>query len=98
MPWSTGVVRGQVQIDGLSGAYGYVAGTSGTVSMPAFSRILGMGAYASGSGGSVTINGGASITVPTGGVILSSPYGSCISPTYVFTGTTSYFVEYVIPS
>lgn len=93
--WKTGSVRGSVILENITGTYGYVAGASGTVIMPAGCKILGMSVYASGAGATITINGGASIPVPTGGVVDSEPWGNLTSPTYVFTGTTAYFVEYV---
>lgn len=93
--WKTGSIRGSVVIEGMTGTYGYVAGATGTVTLPVNSAVLSMAAFAAGSSGSVTINGGNTIIVPPDGVVQSSPNGNLFSAVYVFTNTTAYFVEYI---
>lgn len=80
-----------------SGVWGYLAGTSGSVSVPANKRVLQIRAAAGGvSSASMTINGGATITLPAGGQpICIYPRGNLVAPALVFTSTVSYFVEYI---
>lgn len=77
------------------GVWSYVAGTSGTVVVPDHKRVVGI-ATASTVGGSVVINGGDAIPVPAAGFLNIEPKGNLISPTIIFTATTSYMVEMVV--
>jgi hypothetical protein len=74
----------------------YLAGTSGSVSVPSGGRVLGICAYAGTGGASVIINGGAAIPIPASTPFEYEPRGRLIAPTIVFDSTVSYVVEYVI--
>lgn len=79
-----------------AGTWAYHAGTAGTVIIPAGERVLQISAIApGGSAGSVAINSGATITVPSGKAVTIAPQGNLDAPTIVFTGTAAYFVETV---
>lgn len=89
-----------------TGGWAYQAGASGTVTLPAGARILNIIAHAT-SAGTVAILGGTAIPIIAGTVFqlqfmhelatantnASAPAGSA---TVVFTGTDSYYVEYVV--
>ena len=81
------------------GAWGYAAGTAGTENITG--RVLQITAIALDSSATISVNGGASITVPysvankTGSSLSIEPRGNLIDPSITFTGTASYFVEYV---
>jgi hypothetical protein len=83
------------------GAWGYSSGTSGTVTLTGGKRVLQITAVALEAAGSFTINGGDVIALPYGSSdkvsteITIEPQGNLTNPTIVFTGTDSYFVEYV---
>ena len=77
-----------------SGTWAYYAGTSGTVNVSAGQRVIGIAAHST-VGGSMTINGGASITIPANSGISIAPIGNITAPTIVFTSTDSYFIEVV---
>ena len=87
----------------IQGTWGYAAGTSGTVTPPAGSRILSICAHATTFPATVTIFGGTPIPIiadpVTSWFVFKVLHGLCIAqgttPTIVFTGTDSYFVEYV---
>lgn len=86
-----------VSISGQTGTWGYVAGVSGTPTLPANSKVLKISCTASSStAGSLTINGGSSIPVPVSKQQIFEPKGNLVSPTVVFTTTDSYFIEYVV--
>lgn len=78
-----------------SGVWGYKSGVSGTPTIPANAKILQITA-ASVVGGSLTINGGDTVTLPPNGSISIEPKGNLVTPTVVFTNTSAYFVEYVV--
>jgi hypothetical protein len=88
------VERQRVTIGALAGTWDYRAGASGTVNVPAGGRVLGIAAHSAG-GGSMTINGGASIPIPANVGIAFTPQGNLVAPTLVFTSTDSYAVEFV---
>lgn len=48
-----------------------------------------------GGGGTVTIDGGDTITVPGGGSASGEAFETLADATFVFTGTVSYFIEFV---
>jgi len=78
----------------LVGTWAYAAGVSGTVVVPAGGRVVGIAATST-VGGTITINAGATITVPANTGFSASPQAQLVAPTIVFSGTSSYFVEYV---
>lgn len=77
-----------------NGVWGYDAGVSGTATLPPKARILQISATTL-TGGTFTVNGGDPITLPANQQFTLEPKGNLVSPTLVFTGTTSYVVEYV---
>ncbi|MGZ6836768.1 MAG: hypothetical protein ACXVGE_13010 [Blastococcus sp.] len=79
----------------VNGTWGYKAGASGTPALPAGARVQSIVAHAT-TAGSLTINGGDSIPVPANVGFTAAPQGALVAPTIAFTGTDSYFVEYVI--
>lgn len=81
-------------LDKNYGTWTYYAGVNGTVTVTAGQRVIGISAYAA-LGGTITINGGATITLPIGVAISISPNGNVVAPTIIFTGTSTYFVEVV---
>lgn len=85
----------EANVDSNFGTWSYYAGTSGTVSVTAGQRVIGIGVHAT-TAGSLTINGGATIPVPAGVGISINPLANVVAPTIIFTGTDSYFVEVVI--
>lgn len=89
----------QTVTDNEDGTWSYAAGTSGTESITG--RVLQITAIALESSASISINGGASITIPystenkTGSSLTVEPKGNLINPSITFTGTASYFIEFV---
>ena len=79
----------------LSGTWGYDAGGSGSVTIGAGKRVLQITAVAGGLGATLTINGGATVTIPALTSITIEPRGNLTAPSLVFTGTSGYFVEHV---
>jgi hypothetical protein len=77
-----------------TGTWGYDAGTSGTASIGSGKRVIGIAAHAT-TAGSFTINGGVSIPVPANSSVEIQPLGNVTNPTIVFSGTDSYFVEFL---
>lgn len=76
--------------------WGYLTGTAGTTNVPATSKVLTITALAGYDGSpSIAVNGGAAIALPHGASLTIQPRGNLIAPSIVFTGTTTYFVEYV---
>lgn len=83
-----------IEVSGsATGAWDYVAGTSGTVSVAG--RVLMISAMASTAGGSISINVGDSIPIPSGRSVTIEPKGNLASPSIAFTGTSAYLVEFV---
>lgn len=78
-----------------TGTWGYAAGTSGTVTIPAGAKVLQISATSL-LGGSFTVNGGAVITIPANQQFTLEPRGNLVAPTIIFTSTSSFVVEYVI--
>lgn len=85
------------------GNWAYAAGTSGTVTLPEGATVLQIAAHST-AGGTVVIFGGATITItatfdfvrhPVEPSMMVARTGS--ADEIVFTGTTSYYVEYVYP-
>jgi hypothetical protein len=83
------------------GTWGYSAGSLGTLTLTGGKRVLQITAVALEGAGSFTINGSDVITLPYGSTdkvsteITIQPQGNLTDPVIVFTGTDSYFVEYV---
>jgi hypothetical protein len=77
------------------GTPSYVAGGSGTATVPALARITAIVAHST-NGGSVSIAGGANIPIPANASFFDSntPYVGGIN--IVFTGTDSYYVAWVL--
>lgn len=94
---ATEVTLGEVaaDIEKNYGTWSYYAGVTGTVVVTAGQRVVGISAY-SALGGTVVINGGASVPLPIGVAIAIEPNGNLVAPTIVFTGTSTYFVEVVV--
>ena len=84
----------EANVDKNFGTWSYYAGTSGTVIVTGGQRVIGIGCHST-TGGSFTINGGASVPIPTNISINVEPLGNVMAPTIVFTSTDSYFVEVV---
>lgn len=76
------------------GTWAYYSGINGTVVVTAGQRVVGIAAYAA-LGGTITINGGATITIPIGVSINIEPKGNLTAPTIAFSGTSTYFIEVV---
>lgn len=86
----------------FSGTWGYAAGTNGTVNLSGSKRVLQITAVALEAAGTITINGGDTITIPYGGTdkvstsITIAPIANLTDPTVVFSsGVDSYFIEYL---
>lgn len=87
----------------MQGSFAYQAGISGTVTIPRGATVKAIYAHST-AGGTITIFGGPSITVvaATGlalrfvhdNLVASATQGNT-SNTIVFTGTDSYYVEYL---
>jgi hypothetical protein len=89
------VYRQRVELPAQTGAWGYQAAASGTITVAAGRRVIGIAAH-SAAGGSFTINGGDAVIVPSGSGISITPLGNLVAPVLVFTGTDSAFVESVL--
>src|SRR5260221_3823286 len=71
------------------GTWSYASGTSGTVTVGAGKRVIGIGCHST-AGGSITINGGSSVPVPANVGFAIEPNGNLVAPTIIFTRTDSY--------
>lgn len=78
-----------------TGAWAYNSGVSGTVNVSANRRVLQITATSI-MGGTMTINGGQTITIPPNASLSIEPKGNLVAPTIVFTNTSAYFIESVI--
>lgn len=76
------------------GAWNYRGGGSGAPRQFT-GRILGIAAHATLGGAFFTINGGDQVPIPANCQIEVRPFGELRSPAILFTGTDSYFVEFV---
>jgi hypothetical protein len=79
----------------VTGDWAYTSGVSGIVTLTGNKRVMGITAYCDTSG-SITINGGDSITIPAGTGLSFEPVANLVDPTIDFVGTTSYVVEWVV--
>lgn len=84
----------ETNVDLNFGTWAYYAGVSGTVTISSGQRILSITAHST-IGGTITINGGATITLPPNTAFTDNPLGNLTAPTIVFTNTDAYFVEVV---
>lgn len=80
-------------VDAQVGAWGYLAGVSGTAVVSG--RILQISATTGDNPASFTIDGGDTIVIPSNQHLTVEPRGNLVDPTLVFSGTASYFVEFV---
>lgn len=81
-----------VTINRQPGVFSYDSGTSGTVNVGAGKRVIAIAAHST-AGGSMTINGGSTITIPANVSINIDIQGTLVAPTLVFTLTDTFFVE-----
>lgn len=78
------------------GTWGYRGGASGSVTVPAGGRVIGIAAHAT-TAGSFTINGGDSIPVPANVGVDLAPRGNLVAPIIVFSANVdSFVIEYLI--
>jgi len=77
-----------------TGTWAYYAGSSGTVTVSAGQRVIGIAAHAT-TAGSMSINSGNSVPIPANVGLEWQPMGNLTAPTIVFTGTDLYVVEVV---
>jgi hypothetical protein len=74
----------------------YAVANGGTVTVAAGQRVIGIAVHST-AGGTFTINGGASVSVPANSSIEIAPVGNITAPTIVFSsGIDSAFVETVM--
>ncbi len=86
---------GGSKLPDLTGTWGYSAGVSGTLDLSGQGkRILTITAYSS-TGGTLTVDGGDAITVPSSGSITIEPHVQLVDPVLVFTNTAGYFVDWL---
>lgn len=78
----------------ITGTWKYYSGVSGTVVVAAGERVIGISAHCT-VAGSVTINGGSPITIPSNVSLGIEPNGNLTAPTIVFSGTDTYIIEVV---
>jgi hypothetical protein len=93
-PWTISGAVTETNVDKSFGTWAYYADTSGTVVVSAGQRVLGITAHST-VGGTMTINGGATIQIPATVGFSVQPLGNLVAPTLVFTNTDAYFVEVV---
>lgn len=77
------------------GTWGYLAGVSGTATVPKGATLAQVVAFGAGT---VSIFGGTAIPIPAAGITLRFPHElaqATSSQDLVFSGTTGYFVEFV---
>jgi hypothetical protein len=93
-PWIISGAVTEINVDKNFGTWAYYAGTSGTVTVSAGQRVTAITAHCT-TAGSMTINSGATITIPANTSFADNPLGNLTAPTIVFTGTDAYFIEVV---
>jgi hypothetical protein len=76
------------------GTFGYDAGVSGTLTLTGSKKVKSISAYST-VGGTITIDGGDTITVPANGSFTDDLNYNLVDPEIVFTGTTTYYVSYI---
>jgi len=89
-----GITNTSFNVTNLTGTPFYNAGTGGgTVALTGGKKLLGVTAYAKGADGTMTINGGDTITIRSGLTLSFSPLGNYVNPTIVFSAAIDYIVE-----
>ena len=89
-----GITNTSFNVTNLTGTPFYNAGTSGgTVTLTGGKKLLGVTAYAKGADGTMTINGGDTITIRSGLTLSFSPLGNYVNPTIVFSAAIDYIVD-----
>ena len=80
----------------MSGTYAYAAGTgTGTVDVPAGARLNMVHAVAGGSAATLTIGGGATITIPANTVFSTQVLGATLNQDVVVGGTiAAYYIDW----
>lgn len=84
----------EANLDKSYGTWAYYGGAAGTITVAAGQRVLSISCHST-TGGTLTINGGASIPVPANVGFAINPLGNLVAPVIVYSGTDSYFVEVV---
>lgn len=79
----------------ITGTWGYHSGVDGTLTVTGQKRVLAIDSIAGGSGATVAINSGDTITIPANVSLAIDPGANLVDPVVVFTGTAAYFVEFV---
>jgi hypothetical protein len=96
---ATQAISGSVTVSNLpvereAGQWAYASGIAGAATAPG--RVLQITAAAPRLlDATFSINGGAVITIPAGQALTVEPKGNLANASIVFTGTASYFIEYV---
>ena len=89
-----GITNTSFNVTNLTGTPFYNAGTGGgTVALTGGKKLLGVTAYARSADGTMTINGGDTITIRSGLTLSFSPLGNYVNPTIVFSAAIDYIVE-----
>lgn len=83
------------KLPNLSGSWDYNAGVSGSITISSGRRVLQISAVAPATAASLTINGGATVTIPALTSITIEPRANLTAPSLVFTNTAAYFVEHI---
>lgn len=93
-------VLGHVVVDSApsiipSGTFDYTAGQDGTVTLSGSKKVQQITAHCT-TAGSLTINGGAAITIPANSTFAATyADGKLTDPTLVFTGTDAFYVDWL---
>jgi hypothetical protein len=77
-----------------NGVFGYESGVSGTETLTGSKKVKSISAYSL-AGGTITINGGDSITIPANGSVDVPCDYNLIDPTVIFTATNTYLITYI---
>ena len=89
--------RDTVRVSNTVGTPFYRSGTTATtLVLTGNRRVFGIAASAIGTNGTVTINGGDTITIRAGSTFSYEPNGNLVNPTIVFSANLDWFVEGVI--
>lgn len=83
-----------VTVNRQPGTWGYDAGTSGTEVISSGRRVISITAHCT-TAGSMTIDGGDTITIPATSSLTIRIDGVLVAPTLIFTGTDAYIVQWV---
>lgn len=77
-----------------SGAFGYVSGVSGTVTLTGGKKVKSITAVST-AGGTIVIDGGDTFIIPPNGNFTDDCNYNLVDAEIVFTGTVSYYVSYI---